>query len=66
MAARAVSDPAVTAFLRTKQPLAGGPGRPADLADAAVFLCSDEARLVTGLVLTIDGGWSLSDGQYDE
>ena len=64
MAVRAVNDPAVAAFLRTKQPLSEGPGSPDDCADAAVFLCSDEARFITGVVLPIDGGWSLSDGQY--
>lgn len=63
MAARAVGDPAVRAFLRTKQPLAGGPARPEDVADAAVFLCSDAARLVTGVVLPVDGGWCVSEGQ---
>jgi NAD(P)-dependent dehydrogenase (short-subunit alcohol dehydrogenase family) len=63
MAERAVHDPAIAAFLRTKQPLPRGPGRPEDLADAAVFLCSDAARLVTGVVLPIDGGWCVSDGQ---
>lgn len=65
MAERAVNDPTVAAFLRAKQPLAGGPGRPDDVADAAVFLCSDEARLVTGAVLAVDGGWSVTDGPYD-
>ena len=64
MAARAVSDPAIAAFLRTKQPLNEGPGKPEDCADAAVFLCSDEARFITGVVLPIDGGWGVSDGQY--
>ena len=64
MAARAVNDPAIAAFLRTKQPLVHGPGTPDDCAGAAVFLCSDEARFITGVVLPIDGGWSLSDGQY--
>jgi NAD(P)-dependent dehydrogenase (short-subunit alcohol dehydrogenase family) len=64
MAARAVNDPEIAAFLRTKQPLADGPGRPEDCADAAVFLCSDEARFITGIVLPTDGGWSISDGQY--
>jgi NAD(P)-dependent dehydrogenase (short-subunit alcohol dehydrogenase family) len=61
MAARAVHDPAIAAFLRTKQPLARGPGRPDDVADAAVFLCSDAARLVTGVVLPVDGGWCVTD-----
>jgi NAD(P)-dependent dehydrogenase (short-subunit alcohol dehydrogenase family) len=66
MAERAVNDPSIAAFLRAKQPLAGGPGRPADVADAAMFLCSDEARLITGAVLAVDGGWSVTDGPYDE
>lgn len=61
---RTVSDPAIQTFLRTKQPLRGGPGRPEDCADASVFLCSDAARFITGAVLTVDGGWCLSEGQY--
>jgi NAD(P)-dependent dehydrogenase (short-subunit alcohol dehydrogenase family) len=64
MAARAVTDPAILHFLRTKQPLRGGPGSPEDCADAAVFLCSDEARFITGAVLPVDGGWCVSEGQY--
>ena len=63
MASRAVNDPEIAAFLCTKQPLGPGPGTPEDCADAAVFLCSDEARFITGIVLPIDGGWSVSDGQ---
>lgn len=64
MAARAVGDLAIRDFLRTKQPLAGRPGLPEECSDAAVFLCSDEARFVTGTVLPVDGGWCVSDGQY--
>jgi len=64
MSRRAVSDEAILHFLRTKQPLASGPGRVEDVADAAVFLCSDEARLVTGVVLPLDGGWCVSEGQF--
>jgi NAD(P)-dependent dehydrogenase (short-subunit alcohol dehydrogenase family) len=64
MAVRACEDPAIRAFLRTKQPLTAGPGRPEDCSGAAVFLCSDEARLVTGVVLPVDGGWCVSEGQY--
>lgn len=65
MAARAVNDPAIAAFLQTKQPLGPGAGTPEDCADAAVFLCSDEARFITGVVLPIDGGWCISDGQWN-
>jgi NAD(P)-dependent dehydrogenase (short-subunit alcohol dehydrogenase family) len=36
----------------------GFAGEPADIAAAAAFLCSDEARFITGAVLTIDGGES--------
>lgn len=64
MAVRAVSDENIRRYLRTKQPLAQGPGRPEDCADAAVFLCSVEARFITGVVLTVDGGWCVSEGQY--
>jgi NAD(P)-dependent dehydrogenase (short-subunit alcohol dehydrogenase family) len=64
MAVRAVQDPAIAAFLRTKQPLRGGPGTPDDLADAAVFLCSDESHFITGAVLPADGGWCVSEGQF--
>ena len=64
MAQRATQDPAILAYLRIKQPLAGGPGRPEECSDAAVFLCSDEARFITGAVLPVDGGWCVSEGQY--
>ncbi len=66
MSARACNDPVIAAFLATKQPLSHGAGRPDDCSEAAVFLCSDAARLITGVVLPIDGGWSVSDGQYGE
>lgn len=33
-------------------------GQPEDIARAAAFLCSDEARFITGAVLTVDGGES--------
>lgn len=61
MAARAMSDPAIQAFLQSKQPLGPGAGKPEDVAEAAVFLCSDEASFITGAVLPIDGGWCVSE-----
>jgi NAD(P)-dependent dehydrogenase (short-subunit alcohol dehydrogenase family) len=64
MAGRAVGDPAIRHYLRTKQPLKAGPGQPEDCSDAAVFLCSDAAGFITGTVLPVDGGWCVSEGQY--
>ncbi len=64
MAARAVGDEAILDFLKTKQPLAKGPGHADDCAEAAVFLCGDESRFITGVVLPVDGGWCVSEGQH--
>ncbi len=61
MATRAVSDEATMDYVRMRQPLDGGRvGRPQDLAQVAVFFLSDEARYVTGQVLAVDGGWTVS------
>ena len=56
MSERARSDPETMARLRELQPLTGGPGRPEDVAGAALYLAS--APFVTGAVLTVDGGWT--------
>ena len=64
MAHRAVQDPAIAEFVRRKQPLDGGRiGAPADCDGAAVFLLSDGARYITGQVLAVDGGWTVSEGR---
>ena len=64
MAQRATQDDAIMAFTKTKQPLDGGRiGKPNDLDGAAVYFMSDQSRFTTGQVLTIDGGWSVSEGQ---
>jgi NAD(P)-dependent dehydrogenase (short-subunit alcohol dehydrogenase family) len=43
-------------------PLAGGMGSAWDVANAALFLASDEARFVTGVLLAVDGGQSIRVG----
>ncbi len=35
-------------------------GQPQEVADAAVFLASDESRFVTGHALMVDGGWAVN------
>ncbi len=64
MAVRAAGDSEILAYLSTKQPMAGGPGTAADCAEAALFLCEPASRFVTGTVLSVDGGWCVSEGQY--
>jgi NAD(P)-dependent dehydrogenase (short-subunit alcohol dehydrogenase family) len=65
MSQRAVQDRAIMDFVKTKQPLDGGRvGVPEDAAGAAVFLLSDYSKFITGQVVSVDGGWSVSDGQY--
>ncbi len=64
MAQRAAKDPGIMSFIKTKQPLDGGRiGHPSDLDAAAVYFLSDASGFVTGQVLAVDGGWSVSEGQ---
>jgi NAD(P)-dependent dehydrogenase (short-subunit alcohol dehydrogenase family) len=66
MSQRAAGDETILKFIATKQPLDGGRiGRPEDLDAAVVFFLSDASKFCTGAVLTIDGGWSVTEGQYD-
>ena len=65
MSRRAQDDADVMAYVATKQPLDGGrAGAPADADAAVVFFLSDASRFVTGQVLAVDGGWSVSEGQH--
>jgi len=34
-------------------------GKPEDIANAAVFLASDDARYITGQVIVVDGGMTM-------
>jgi NAD(P)-dependent dehydrogenase (short-subunit alcohol dehydrogenase family) len=61
MSERAQHDPAILAYLATKQPLAGGPIDAETLTGTALYLLSDDARMVTGQVIAVDGGWSVTE-----
>ena len=43
-------------------PLLGRVGQPEDVAYGALFLASDEASWITGICLSIDGGWTTKGG----
>jgi NAD(P)-dependent dehydrogenase (short-subunit alcohol dehydrogenase family) len=59
MSMRAQSNPHIQERLMQLQPLTGGMGAPEDVAGAAAYLASDDARFVTGVVLPVDGGWTV-------
>ena len=56
MTERSLADPERRAMLLSKVPL-GRVGQPRDVANAALFLASDEASYITGTTLYVDGGW---------
>ena len=64
MSRRAAGDEAILKFVATRQPLDGGRiGQPSDLDAAVVYLLSDDSKFVTGQVLSVDGGWGVSEGR---
>jgi len=60
MSQRAQADEQILAFAERKQPLAAGILQADDLVGTALYLLSDDARMVTGQVVAVDGGWSVS------
>lgn len=59
MSQRAQESEQIRARLLQLQPLTGDFGSPKDVAQAALYLASDESSFVTGSVLTVDGGWTV-------
>lgn len=65
MAQRAAEDETILSFIKTKQPLDGGRiGQPSDLDGLAVYFMSDLSKFTTGQVVAVDGGWTVSEGQF--
>jgi enoyl-[acyl-carrier-protein] reductase (NADH) len=62
MSVRAAADAATQEYAVARQPLSGGFLPASDVADAALFLLSQESRSITGQVLLVDGGWSVTHG----
>ncbi|MDB6072691.1 MAG: NAD(P)-dependent dehydrogenase, short-chain alcohol dehydrogenase family [Verrucomicrobiaceae bacterium] len=64
MSKRAVGNDEIMTFIAAKQPLDGGRiGMPGDVDGAALFLLSRQAGFITGQVLAVDGGWTISEGR---
>ena len=60
MSARAQSDARVMEYVARKQPLTRGPLAPQDIAKTACFLLRKDSSPITGQVITVDGGWTVS------
>ena len=60
--ARGVDKAQLIADRDKRVPLRGGMGTAWDVAHAALFLASDEARFITGVILPVDGGQSARIG----
>ncbi|MBN3583109.1 SDR family oxidoreductase [Algoriphagus aestuarii] len=66
MAQRAMEDDKIQHFLKSKQPLDGGrPGKPEDITNAVLMFLAPDSNFITGQVLAVDGGWAISEGQYE-
>ncbi len=65
MAKRASEDEIIQAFIKTKQPLDNGRiGKASDLDGLAVYFLSEQSKFTTGQVIAVDGGWTVSEGQF--
>lgn len=61
MSARAQANPRITDFMTHKQPLTKGMLSAEDVAKAACFLLRSDSAPITGQVVTVDGGWAVSE-----
>jgi NAD(P)-dependent dehydrogenase (short-subunit alcohol dehydrogenase family) len=62
MSRRAQETATIVDYLRAKQPLAGGPIDADAVTPVALHLLSRDSRMVTGQIVQVDAGWSVSEG----
>ncbi|MGA3091598.1 MAG: SDR family oxidoreductase [Terriglobales bacterium] len=60
MSARAQGDQRVREYVARKQPLTRGMLAPEDVAKTACFLLGKDSSPITGQVINVDGGWTVS------
>lgn len=58
MAGRVLGNASSLRYVKQHQPLRGGLGTPEEVASAILFLASNEASMITGIVLPVGAGWS--------
>jgi NAD(P)-dependent dehydrogenase (short-subunit alcohol dehydrogenase family) len=61
MTARAQGNAEITKYMAHKQPLRKGMLTAEDIAKTACFLLRKDSSPITGQVLTVDGGWTVSE-----
>lgn len=61
MARRASEDSTIVEYTSRKQPLVRGLLDASEIANAGLFLLSDESRAITGQMIAVDGGWSVTE-----
>lgn len=61
MSARAQSNPQVMQYIEHKQPLTRGLLSAEEIAKTACFLLGKESRPITGQIIAVDGGWTVSE-----
>jgi len=61
MSARAQSNPEIALYMSHKQPLTKGLLSAEDVAKMACFLLRRESSPITGQIVTVDGGWAVSE-----
>ena len=61
MSARAQSDPEIMNYISHKQPLSRGMLSTEDVARTACFFLGPESGSITGQIVSVDGGWTVSE-----